>query len=395
MSQTQEVINFNGRTITLIGTAHVSEESILEVKNAILEKKPDCVAIELDEKRCEAIKNPNSWSQLDIIKVLKNKQGFLLLANLILASFQKKMGANIGVRPGDEMVAAMNVANELNIHSVMVDRPIHITLKRAWALNNFFGKMKLLGILIGSAFSKEEISHDQIEDLKNRSEMDSMMKELSGYLPKIKQVLIDERDQYLASHIWDANGKNIVAVLGAGHLPGVRTWLEKFAGENEPNTDTTEISSIPKPKPISKIIGWIIPIVIILMICIGFYYGGKDAGSKMALSWIIWNSALAGLGAIIAAGHPITVLASAIGSPITSLCPFIGVGFVAGMVQAIICKPKVQDMETLTDDASSVKGFYKNRILRSLLVFTFSSIGSSLGAFISGADIIAKISTLL
>lgn len=393
MSQTQEILNYNGKTITLVGTAHISEESVQEVKATILEKKPDCVAIELDEKRCESVKNPNSWRELDIVKVLKKKQGFLLLANLILASFQKKMGNNVGVKPGDEMIAAMNTAEEINVPVVMVDRPIQVTLRRAWALNNFSGKMKLLALLLGSAFSKEEVSHDEIEGLKNRSEMDTMMQGLSQYLPKVKQVLIDERDQYLASHIWQAQGNNVVAVLGAGHLPGVKAWLEKFANQNE-STDTTEISQIPAPKPTAKIIGWIIPAIIIAMIGVGFYFGGKDAGSKMALSWVIWNSALAGIGALIAAAHPITILVSAVGSPITSLCPLIGVGFVAGIVQAMICKPKVKDMETLTEDASSVKGFYKNRILRVLLVFLFSSIGSSLGAVISGADIIAKISAL-
>ena len=229
MSQTQKKLELNGRTITLIGTAHVSAESITEVETTIREINPDCVAIELDEKRADSIENPEKYSQLDVVKVLKNHQGFLMIANLILASFQRRMGMNTGVKPGDEMLAAMKVSQELNIKSVMVDRPIQVTLRRAWSKNNFWGKMKLLSSLLASAFSKEEASEEEIENLKKGNEMDSMMNELSEYMPVIKEVLIDERDKYLASKIWDADGKNIVAVLGAGHLPGVTAHLEKLA----------------------------------------------------------------------------------------------------------------------------------------------------------------------
>ena len=214
MSQTQKVIECNRRKITLIGTAHVSKESVEEVKETIKTLQPDCVAIELDEKRADSIQNSEKYKELDIVKVLRRGEGFLLMANLILSSFQKRMGDNIGVKPGDEMLAAMETAKEMNVPFVMVDRPIQITLKRAWAKNSFWGKMKLLSSLIASAFSNEEVS---------------MMAELSEYMPVIKEVLIDERDKYLASKIWDANGNNVVAVLGAGHLPGVEAHLLKMA----------------------------------------------------------------------------------------------------------------------------------------------------------------------
>ena len=154
------------------------------------------------------------------------------------------MGQNVGVKPGDEMVAAMKTAEELNIPTTMVDRPIQVTLRRAWAKNSFFGKCKLLSAMFASAFTSEQISAEHIEELKDNSEMDSMMKELSDYMPKVKEFLIDERDKYLASHIWESTGTNILAVLGAGHLPGVQAYLEKIA-TNQANTDTTEIGSIP------------------------------------------------------------------------------------------------------------------------------------------------------
>ena len=394
MSQTQKVLELNNRKITLIGTAHVSAESISEVENVISDVKPDCVAIELDEKRYESITNPDKYRELDIIKVLKRKEGFLLLANIVMASFQKRMGKNAGVKPGEEMVAAINKAKELNIPTALVDRPIQITFRRAWKKTSAYGKTQLLSALLASGFSKDEISSEEIENLKQASEMDSMMKELSELMPAVKQVLIDERDQYLASHIWKAEGNNIVAVLGAGHLPGVEAHLKKIA-ENQASTDTSEIASIPESGIFSKIMMWLIPALIVAVIAFGFYIGGKDAGSKMALNWILWNGILAGLGALIAGGNPLTILISFVGAPVTSLCPFIGVGIVAGIVQAAICKPQVKDLETLSDDAGSIKGFYKNKILRVLLVFLLSSVGSSIGTFAAGAGIVINLSEII
>ena len=394
MSQTQKVLELTNRKITLIGTAHVSAESISEVENVISDVKPDCVAIELDEKRYESITNPDKYRELDIIKVLKRKEGFLLLANIVMASFQKRMGKNAGVKPGEEMVAAINKAKELNIPTALVDRPIQITFRRAWKKTSAYGKTQLLSALLASGFSKDEISSEEIENLKQSSEMDSMMKELSELMPAVKQVLIDERDQYLASHIWKAEGNNIVAVLGAGHLPGVEAHLKKIA-ENQASTDTSEIASIPESSIFSKIMMWLIPALIVAVIAFGFYIGGKDAGSKMALNWILWNGILAGLGALIAGGNPLTILVSFVGAPVTSLCPFIGVGIVAGIVQAAICKPQVKDLETLSDDAGSIKGFYKNKILRVLLVFLLSSVGSSIGTFAAGAGIVINLSEII
>lgn len=390
MSQTQKVLELNGRKITLIGTAHVSKESIDEVTQTIKSLNPDCVAIELDEKRADSIQNAEKYSQLDIIKVLKRHEGFLLLANLILASFQRRMGLNVGVKPGDEMLAAINTANEMNIPSVMVDRPIQITLKRAWAKNSFWGKCKLFALLISSAFSKEEVDPSEIENLKNSSEMDSMMEELAKEMPVIKKVLIDERDEYLASKIWDAQGENVVAVLGAGHLPGVEKHLQKLASGEE-TTDVNEISEIPPKSVVSKIAAWIIPALIIGLIVAGFIYGGKKAGTQLLTTWFLWNAIPAALLSIIALAHPITILVAFVAAPFTSLCPFIGIGFCTAIVQALVCKPKVSDMESLQDDVGSVKTFYKNRILKVLLVFILSTLGSALGTFAGGSNVIAKL----
>ncbi len=392
MSQTQRIVECNGRKITLIGTAHVSKESVEEVKETIKAINPDCVAVELDEKRADSIQNSEKYKELDIVQVLKRGEGFLLIANLILASFQRKMGQNVGVKPGDEMLAAIEVAKELNIPTALVDRPIQITLRRAWAKNGFMGRIKLLSTLIASAFSKEEVSAEEIEKLKKQSEMDSMMTELAEYMPVIKEVLIDERDKYLATNIWNSQGNNVVAVLGAGHLPGVEAHLIKMS-KNEEVADNSEISSVPPKKVSSKIVGWIIPAIVIAVIVAGFVYGGTKAGSMMLTTWFLWNGIPAAIGTTIALAHPITVIVAFLTAPFTSLCPFIGVGFVTGIVQAIVQKPKVTDIETLQDNIS-LKGFYKNRILKVLMVFVLSSLGSSIGTFIGGADIIGQLADI-
>lgn len=384
-----KTLTLNGRTITLIGTAHISAESITEVENTIKDLKPDCVAVELDDKRADSITNKEKYRQIDIVKILKRNEGFLLMANLILSSFQRRMGQNVGVKPGDEMLAGMNVAKEMGIPVVLADRQIQITLKRAWAKNSFWGKCKLLSMLIASAFSKEEFSAEEIEDIKNKNEMDSMMGELAEYLPAVKTVLIDERNEYLATKIWQAQGNSVVAVLGAGHLEGVEEHLKKLVA-SEAVTNIEEYDVIPKKSSVGKIIGWLIPAAIVALIVAGFIYGGTKLGSQMILSWVLWNGCCAALLTLLAAGHPLTILVAFVSAPITSLCPFIGCGFVTAIVQAIVCKPKVGDMETLQDDVT-LKGFYKNRILRVLLVFILSSLGSSVATFVSGADIIGKL----
>ncbi len=395
-TSTKKILELNGRKITLIGTAHVSPESVEEVKNEIAANPPECVAVELDEKRYDSMTNSDKYKDLDIIKVLKRGEALLVLANLILGSFQKRMGNNVGVKPGDELRAAIDTAVEKNVPFELVDRPIKATLNRAWAKNSFWGKCKLLAALISSAFSKEEVSADEIESLKKESEMDSMMHDLSEFLTTVKEVLIDERDRYLAAHIWEcknasaSSAQTVTAVLGAGHLLGVQKHLEEIAAARE-STDTTEIAAVP-PKGIgSKILGWTIPAIIVALIAAGFWFGGKKMGGQFLGSWIIWNGALAAIGTLLAAGHPLTILAAFVGAPITSLCPLVGVGLVAGIVQAAIKKPKVRDMETLMDDAATLKGFYSNRITRVLLVFVLSSLGSSIGTFAAGATIVKEL----
>ncbi|NLK46985.1 MAG: TraB/GumN family protein, partial [Treponema sp.] len=364
------------------------QESINEVKNYIETEKPDCVAIELDKNRYDSLKNPESWRNLDIIKVLKEKRGWLLIANLVLSSFQKRMGADVGVKPGEEMKAAVDKCEELNIKTAMVDRPIQITLSRAWTKTSFWGKCKLLAVLLSAIFESEDVSSEDIEKLKNTNEMDQMMSELAKFLPSIKTVLIDERDLYLASGIWETEGQKVIAVLGAGHLPGVEQHLNAFAASTE-KPETEEISKVLPKGIFSKIIAWFIPISIVALIVASAFKGGASAAFDQLLFWWLINGTLSALGALLALAHPITILVCFISAWFTALSPFIGIGIVAGIVQAFFYKPKVEDLQNINTDVLSFKGWYKNRLLRVLLVFFLSSIGGSIGTFVAFPTIIS------
>ena len=390
MKQNIKTLHFNDREIILVGTAHISKESMEEVDKTVRDTLPDCVAVELDEQRYESIKSPEAWKNLDIVKVLKEKRGFIMLANLVLGSFQRRMGADVGVKPGDEMRSALTVSEELGIPVAMVDRPIQTTLKRAWAKNSLWGKLKLLSALFAAAFEKEEISAEQIESLKSSNEMDSMMDELAGYLPTVKEVLIDERDRYLASHIWNCKGKKVLAVLGAGHLPGVEKFLNGIAS-GEKNCDTADIEEVPAAGAGAKIAGWIFPVLLIALIAAGFFTGGAKTSFDMLISWVLWNGSLAALGTLLALGHPLAIITGFVGAPLGTLNPFLAVGLFTGLVQAWVRKPKVEDMEHLADDATSLKGLYKNRIGRVLLVFFLSSLGGSIGNFIAVPALIGSL----
>jgi pheromone shutdown-related protein TraB len=320
-----------------------------------------------------------------VVKVFREGKGFLLMANLVLSSFQRRMGDELGVKPGEEMKIAVETAKELGIPYSLCDREVQITLRRAWARCGLWSKCKLLASLLSSAFTTEKLSEKEIEDLKSRSELDGMMTELAGYLPKVKETLIDERDRYLAAKIWEngteAGGKQI-AVVGAGHLMGIKAHLAKIAAGEEAG-DVADLDAIPRAAALSKLAGWIFPGLIVALIVLGFFRAGAGVSLEMLLRWVLLNGSLAALGTIIALGHPLSVLVSFVGAPIATINPFIGVGLFSGIVEASLRKPRVLDTQTISEDVGSLKGIYRNRITKALLVFFLSSIGGAIGNFIA------------
>ena len=381
-SDTVTRIKEDDREIVLIGTAHVSKESVDEVAAIIREESPDRVCVEIDSGRYNSMKAQNKWENLDIFKILKKGQGFLMLANLAMSSFQKKIGEGLDVKPGDEMKSAISTAEELGIPFSFSDRDIQLTLKRAWAKSGFWGKNKMLASLIGSVFSREKVTGEDIEKMKERSALDDMMEELSDYLPSVKEVLIDERDRYLATNIFTAGGKKVVAVVGAGHVPGMIKWFEKYS-EGSADFDLKDIIEIPPRSAVSKILPWLIPALVVGLIGAGFFKSGWDRSLSMLLSWVIVNGTFSAAGALIALAHPLTIVLAFLAAPITSMNPTIGVGMFTGLLEAVLRKPRVIDLENLGDDIMSIKGFFKNRVTHILVVFFLSSVGSAVGTFIA------------
>ncbi len=382
MSNTISRIELSGRTVVLVGTAHISHESVAEVSDIIRQEKPGRVCVEIDSARYQAMSQGSRWEKLDIGKVLKEGKGFFLMANLALSGFQKRMGEGIGAKPGQEMLAAIQSAEEAGIPWSCCDRDVQVTLKRAWARSNLWNRSKLLASLIGSAFSNEKLTESEIERLKEKNELEQMMNELAEYLPSVKEVLIDERDRYLASKIYESTESEVVAVVGAGHMSGIEQWLKRL-NAGEVKSDVSEIDRVPPTTIFAKAAGWVIPIAILALIVVGFLRSGTQASLELMLRWVLLNGSLAAIGSAICLAHPGTIAVSFLMAPIATLNPLVGIGLFAGIAEAYLRKPTVQDFEKLSDDITSLKGFYSNRVTHILLVFFLSSLGGMIGNFIA------------
>lgn len=394
MNDTQVTLRTGTREIALIGTAHISKESIVEVSREIETRKPDMVCVELDSARYNSMMGNDAWQKLDIIKTIREGKGFLLIANLVLSSFQRRMGNTIGVKPGDEMKSAVKTADALGIPYTFCDREVQITLRRAWAQCGLWSRCKLLSVLLSSVLTNEKLSEEEVEKLKKSSELDSMMNELAAFLPPVKKTLIDERDYYLAAKIWEAseNKTSTAAIVGAGHVRGIEKYIKEFSNYTDsaanstdanPWTQTAALEVVPPPGVFSKISGWIIPAFIVVFVAMGLVFADFSQVGEGLLRWLLWNGSLAALGAALALAHPLAILISFIGAPIGTLSPVISVGLFSGLAQAYLRRPQIKDAETLVDDAVSIKGIYRNRITHILLVFFLASLGGVIGNIIS------------
>ena len=363
----------------LIGTAHISQDSVDMVTEAIIEEQPDTVCIELDDQRFQALKNRNRWESLNLIEVIRKKQAPFLIANLALSSFQKRLGLHTGVKPGAELLAAAETAENQGLAIELVDRNLRTTLLRAWRKTGFLKKMYLLATLLGSAFEDQKIDEEELERLRQTDTLSAMLEEMSELLPTVKGILVDERDTFMTHHIRNAPGKKILAVVGAAHLPGI---MQQF--HEEQDVATIEALNTLPPKPfISKIIPWLIPGIVVALFVGGFFFGDRSRLADAALAWVLANGVLSATGALVALGHPLTVASAFIAAPLTSLNPTIGAGFVTGIVQAFVAPPTVGDMERVGDDLVTFRGWWRNRLARVLLVFILSSLGSVAGTFLA------------
>jgi len=379
-------LSHEGKTILLIGTAHISQESIDLVETVISQEKPDCVCIELDEKRYASLTQKKKWQSLDLKQIIKDKQLSTLMINMLMASYQKKLGGQLGVKPGAELLAAAKTATANNIPIALCDRDVRITLRRAWKSTSFFKKGYLLATLFASLFDSTEISEEKLAEMKQKDVLSDLMDEMGTALPDVKRVLIDERDIYLSEKIKEAPGERLVAVVGAGHVSGIKTvFQQNLSGELD------AITAIPSVSKTWKTIGWSIPVLIIGSIfAIGMQKGMDDAWANL-LYWILANGIPTAIGGMLAFANPLTIIGAFLAAPVTSLTPIIGAGYVAAFIQVMRTPPVVKEFETVGNDMGTVKGWWKNKLLRVFLVFLFTGLGSSIGTYVGGYEIIKNL----
>ena len=365
-----------GKDITLVGTAHVSKQSVELVKSTIEGEKPDAVAVELCDSRYKALKEHKKWQETDISTIIKEGKAYLFLANLILSNFQRKVGAEIGVKPGAEMLEAVKAAEKGGIKVVLADRDIQTTLKRAFALMSLREKFKIAVALISDTFAAD-IDEEVVEQLKDKDILTEVIEGLAKEAPGVKRVLIDERDSYIAQKILGTGGKKVVAVVGAGHVEGIAKRLGQKRGDT-----LKALESVPKKRSMLKYVKWVIPMLFAMLIGYGFYARGAGVSLEMLKWWFLINGTLSAIGTAAAFGHPASVIAAFLAAPFTSLNPMVAAGWVAGYVEAKVRKPRVKDFEGL-NRLERFRDYWKNSVTRVLLVVVFANLGSTIGTVVA------------
>ena len=372
-------LEYEGKEIILIPTAHISKKSAEQVKEVIEAEEPDSVCVELDEERYSSINDQDKWSEMNIFQVIKEKKSLLLLVNLIISSFQSRMAEKLGINAGEEMRQGIQSAKEVGAELVLADRNIQITFKRVWRGLGLWEKAKLIFQIISMLFVDEEITEEEMDELKNGDALNMMLEEMGKSFPGIKKHLLDERDQYLANKIKNAAGEKIVAVLGAAHVPGVKKEIYK-------EQDLTKITKLPPKAKWGKIFSWGIPAVILIII-ISSFINNLSTGIEVTKTWIIWNGSLSALGVLLGRGHILTILTAFIVAPLSSLNPALAAGWFAGLTEAYLKKPQVKDFQKLSQGIS-IKEIYTNKVTHILLIVILANLGSVVGTAVGGASVI-------
>ena len=376
---------------TLIGTAHVSKKSVEKVEELIQSGNFDCVAVELCAARYKNMVNKEWWKNLDIFQIFKQRRATMLLVNLALTAYQKRLAEKLGVEAGKEMQRAVELTEKSGLRLETIDRDISTTLQRITRRVGFWQKIKVFTGLIASVFVGEEITEEQVEELKQGDILQSVVEEFGQQLPAIKETLIDERDQYMSAKLaamadMDNPPKNVIAVIGAGHLPGMLSNLGSPPGKNR----LEELDIKPPPGGIGYFLGWGIGILVLSMFYVG-YRQSPELGWQLVVTWVVLNGGFSAFGAAMAFAHPLSIASAFVAAPITSLNPTIGAGMVVGLVESVLRKPKVEDFENLRDDVVYFKKWWKNRVVRVFLIFFFANMGSAIGTWVAGASIVHQI----
>jgi pheromone shutdown-related protein TraB len=385
-SKDVEYLRIHDREIILVGTAHISSESVELVRQVIEQERPDCVCIELDERRHRALIEKTRWEGLDLREVIRDRQLSTLALNFLLSSYQKRLGGQLGVLPGSELLEAALTAESLNIPVALCDRDVRITLRRAWAALSLFEKAKLASAALLGFTEEPQLDEAELRRIRDRDVLSELMDELGRVMPPLRRVLITERDGYLAQKIRETPGAKLVVVVGAGHIAGM-----KLALTHDLAVDMAEITRVPELPRMWKALGWGLPALLMAAIAsIGLTKGAAAAGHSMEY-WVLANSIPAALGSLLALAHPLTVLAAFIAAPFTSLLPLVGVGHVSAFVQAYVYPPRVHEFSSVSEDITVAGLWWRSRLLRVLLVFLLSTIGGLIGVSIGGARVLSSL----
>ena len=378
--------------VTLLGAAHVSRASAEKVRELLDSGAYDAVAVELCPSRYAALMDPDALARMDLFKVIKEGKASMVAASLALGAYQQRLADQFGIEPGAEQREAIRYAQESKRPVLLIDREIGVTLKRVAANVAWWKRLGLFAGLVASLLAKDDVDEEEIERLKEGDILETTFAEFAEDRQDLYLPLIDERDRYMASRLLEELNKhpheNILVVIGAGHMKGIRRYLEQ--GMEDPVATIVELDSLPKPSTWPKLIPW----AIVLLVLTGFGLGfsrSSDLGWSLVADWVFINGALSALGALIAAAHPLTVITAFLAAPITSLNPTIGAGMVTAAAEVYLRKPRVGDFSALRFDTTRLSGWWRNRVSRTLLIFILSSLGSAVGTYVAGFKIFERL----
>ena len=390
-----KTLKINNSTVTLLGTAHVSKASADKVEELIATGKYDAVAVELCPSRHKVIVNPDAIAKMDLFEVIKKGQASMVAANLALSAFQQRMAEQFGIEPGAEMRIAIKNAQAAHLPVILIDREIGTTMKRIYHSIPWWKRFNLFAGLLASVISNEKVSAAEIEKLKQGDVLESSFSQFAENEQDLFRPLIGERDEYMSARLLkecqENNYQHILAVVGAGHLSGMTKQLVE-QGASDPDATIAMLDTIPESSKWLKIIPWVIVALIVTGFAIGFSRS-PDIGTAMLIDWIVINGGLSALGAAIAFAHPLSILTAFLAAPITSLNPTIGAGMVVAAVEIYLRKPKVEDFNRLRTDATTPKGWWHNRVTRTLLIFILSTLGSAIGTYVAGFRIFEQLTS--
>ena len=391
--QPVRVVERDGVRYTLLGTAHVSRASVEAVEKAIDSGRFDAVAVELDPQRLQALSDPDTLAKLDLVEVIRKGRVALFAANLALSAYQRRLAEQLDIEPGAELKRAVELARERDLPVHLIDREVGLTFRRASQRLGFFGKLKLVAGLGAGLFSSEEVGENEIEKLKQGDMLESSFGEFASESPALYETIIGERDRYMATRlreVHDPAQREVLAVVGAGHLAGLARYLETDTEAPAPLRE--QLEAVPKKRNIPWFTLAILAIVA-TGIGVGFYRGGLGVGTELLATWAMYTGGLAGLGCLVAGSHPLSILTAIVVAPFKPFRLSIPTGAFAALVEARLRKPTYEDFLKLRDDAQSLKGWYRNRVTRVVLTFMLTNLGSMLGLWLTAGKVWSKVAS--